>query len=41
MQFGICKQTMCGLVGYMGTRTLVARDVDFITMLLDGEKALM
>ena len=39
-QFAICGQTMGELIGYMGT-TLVARDIDFITTLLDGEKALM
>ena len=39
-QFQICAQTMGELIGFMGT-TLVARDIDFITTLLEGEDALM
>ena len=40
MQFAICGRTMGKLIGCMCT-TLAMHDVDSITMLLDGEKALM
>ena len=39
-QFEICAETMGDTLQYMGTST-VARDIDFITSLLDGEDALM
>ncbi|KAH9927997.1 TAP-like protein-domain-containing protein [Epithele typhae] len=39
-QFAVCAQTMGELIGYMGT-TLVARDIDYITTLIDGEHALL
>ncbi|KAI0372414.1 hypothetical protein BV20DRAFT_1050746 [Pilatotrama ljubarskyi] len=39
-QFEICAQTMGERLKYMGTST-VARDIDFITTLLDGEDALI
>ena len=39
-QFAICSQTMGDAIKYMGTST-VARDIDYLTTLLDGEDALM
>ena len=39
-EFAICAQTMGELIGFMGT-TLVARDIDFMTTLIDGKDALM
>ena len=39
-QFTICSQTMGETIRYAGTST-VARDIDYITTLLDGEDALM
>ena len=39
-QFEICSQTMGETIRYMGTST-VARDIDYITTLLDGEDALL
>ena len=39
-QFAICAQTMGETLRYMGTST-VARDIDYITTLLDGEDALL
>ncbi|KAI0634190.1 TAP-like protein-domain-containing protein [Trametes polyzona] len=39
-QFEICAETMGDNLKYMGTTT-VARDIDFITTLLDGEDALI
>ncbi|KAH9884113.1 TAP-like protein-domain-containing protein [Cubamyces lactineus] len=39
-QFEICAETMGDTLRYMGTST-VARDVDFITSLLEGENALI
>ena len=39
-QFQICAQTMGELIGFMGT-TLVARDIDYLTTLIEGEDALM
>ena len=39
-QFAICSQTMGDTIKYMGTST-VARDIDYLTTLLDGEDALM
>lgn len=39
-QFEICAQTMGDQLRYMGTST-VARDIDYITTLLEGQDALM
>ncbi|KAI0719840.1 TAP-like protein-domain-containing protein [Cerioporus squamosus] len=39
-QFAICGQTMGDQLRYMGTST-VARDIDFMTTLLDGKDALI